>query len=161
TKVILLAWEYPAAFALAVFGLFWFSGLATAGGPGLWLYGGSAVAALIFGLMAAITTRIAPTIRTIPSLDTKEAEKKPQVEQFDLRANLVAGLVVIVLVGLGAAGWAYYTNWQKEQAEQLRLHNLQKMAAEEARQKDEQLIRQWQGFQQQEEEFRKREAERR
>jgi hypothetical protein len=169
-----LVWRWPAAVSLVVFGFCWLAGLAQTGAPGVWLYGAGAFFAQMAGLIigqirpgsqpdckSATPSRVSVTLpageqirtgqpSTVPvaRLPTgQEVEKKPGESPFDLRANVVGALVLLLLVGLGVAGWNYYRTWMKQQDINRGQQRLRLESMEEFRKANDKLLQEWQGFQ--------------
>ena len=174
-----LFWDRPAVMSLVVFAGCWWLGLAQTGAPGVWLYGVGAFFALMAGLIIgqirpapdANVKRIAQPSRAAPLPGSEqiqsfqpaypvearwpkadEARPKPvEPPIFNLRANIVAGVIFLFVIVLGIAGVAYCRNWMDQQ-EFMRSQNLRsREAIERIGEEDDKLLRQWQGFRQQRE----------
>jgi hypothetical protein len=77
----------------------------------------------------------------------QEIEKNRAGPPFDLRANVVGALVLLLLIGLGVAGWNYYRTWMKHQDDIRGQHRLRLESVEEFRKANDKLLRELQGFQ--------------
>jgi hypothetical protein len=166
-----LVWRWPAGVSLVVFGFCWLAGLAQTGAPGVWLYGAGAFFALMTGLIAGqVRPESQPDFKaatpprpsaTLPAGGQShicppsslavarlpkglETEKKLAEPPFDLRANVVAALVLLLLIGLGVAGWNYHSTWMKQQDALRGQHRLHPETVEEFRKENSKLLEEWQ-----------------